>query len=83
MGEAIGAKTLHAAAFVDFVARHGLPPLDERSRARFDGRRNRYQIQGHLPLRDTIAPANGAISFAGEKTMFPLRLRPAKLILNA
>ncbi|MGE3372722.1 MAG: HAD family hydrolase [Vicinamibacteria bacterium] len=31
----------HAAAFVEFVARHGLPPLSLEDRARFDGRRNR------------------------------------------
>lgn len=32
---------LHAEAFLAFVARHGLPPLDASARGRFDGRRNR------------------------------------------
>jgi beta-phosphoglucomutase len=40
-GTLVDNMPLHAAAFLDFVARHGLPPLDERARARFDGRRNR------------------------------------------
>jgi HAD superfamily hydrolase (TIGR01509 family) len=40
-GTLVDNMSLHAAAFVDFAARHGLPPLDAAARARFDGRRNR------------------------------------------
>jgi len=31
---------LHTEAFTEFMARHGLPPLDEAQRARLDGKRN-------------------------------------------
>lgn len=40
-GTIVDNMALHADAFRTFAARHGLPPLDENARARFDGRRNR------------------------------------------
>jgi HAD superfamily hydrolase (TIGR01509 family) len=39
-GTIVANMPLHAAAFGAFMARHGLPPLDEGQRARLDGKRN-------------------------------------------
>lgn len=39
-GTLVDNMALHAEAFAAFVARHGLPPLDETMRARLDGKRN-------------------------------------------
>lgn len=40
-GTIVDNMPLHARAFTTFVARHGLPPLTEADRGRFDGKRNR------------------------------------------
>jgi beta-phosphoglucomutase len=40
-GTLVDNMALHAEAFTTFAARHGLPPLDQAARARFDGKRNR------------------------------------------
>lgn len=40
-GTLVDNMPIHAKAFEAFVERHGLPPFDERSRARLDGKRNR------------------------------------------
>ena len=39
-GTVVANMPLHAEAFALFMSRHGLPPLDERQRARLDGKRN-------------------------------------------
>ena len=39
-GTIVANMPLHAEAFGAFMARHGLPPLDEGQRARLDGKRN-------------------------------------------
>ena len=39
-GTLVDNMALHAEAFAEFMARRGLPPLDEAQRARLDGRRN-------------------------------------------
>ena len=40
-GTLVDNMALHVEAFQVFASRHGLPPLDQRARARFDGKRNR------------------------------------------
>ena len=40
-GTLVDNMAIHAAAFAEFVRRHGLPPLSDADRGRFDGRRNR------------------------------------------
>jgi beta-phosphoglucomutase len=40
-GTLVDNMALHASAFETFLARHGMPPLGEAGRARFDGKRNR------------------------------------------
>jgi beta-phosphoglucomutase len=40
-GTLVDNMALHVEAFQVFASRHGLPPLDQGARARFDGKRNR------------------------------------------
>ena len=39
-GTLVANMELHAQAFAEFMARHGLPPMDDAQRARLDGKRN-------------------------------------------
>jgi DNA-binding IclR family transcriptional regulator len=55
-----GMRLREIAAALDITERSAFGIVNELTEAGYvvkekDGRRNRYQIQGHLPLRDTVA----------------------------
>lgn len=63
-GTLVDNMELHAEAFAEFMARHGLPPMDEAQRARLDGKRN-TDIFPELFGRDL--PRDELRAFADEK----------------
>ena len=78
-GTVVDNMALHAQAFAAFMARHGLPPLDEGQRARLDGKRNSDifpDLFGHaLPVEELRAFAEEKESLYRELSRG--RLEPA------
>jgi beta-phosphoglucomutase family hydrolase len=63
-GTIVANMELHARAFAAFADRHGLAPLDERARARLDGKRNSDIFPD---LFGRVLPAHELTAFAEEK----------------
>jgi HAD superfamily hydrolase (TIGR01509 family) len=76
-GTLVDNMELHARAFAAFADRHGLPPLDERARARLDGKRNSDifpELFGH-PL-----PPEQLRAFAEEKESLYREISRGRLV---
>ena len=63
-GTLVDNMELHTQAFAEFMARHGMPPMDDAQRARLDGKRN-TDIFPELLGRDL--PREELMAFSNEK----------------
>ena len=76
-GTLVDNMELHAQAFAEFMARHGLPPMDDAQRARLDGKRN-TDIFPELLGRDL--PGEELIALSDEKEALYRALSRGRLV---
>ena len=76
-GTLVDNMELHAQAFAEFRARHGLPPMDDAPRARLDGKRN-TDIFPELLGRDL--PGEELIALSDEKEALYRALSRGRLV---